>query len=314
MMTTPSAGRLSALTQLVTWQVRGVVENDVVHRYKFGLRDLWQRAEIAKREEWAHHLVSESANDVRLDRAVGFLADPFEGRIDLDPVCRLGSAIAREAEQHAKTSGTRKAFHVNHLLPIEHQATMLKLVLNDELLRLASTYLGIVPVLGDLDMFCSLPTPEGMPYTSSQLYHCDDTSLTQVKFFIYCDDVGDHDGPLQVVDATRSKMVRDRVHYRYGGRACRVADNTMDALVPAVDQRSLIGPRGSSFLVDTARCFHRGSRIRQSDRRRMVGIIQFVPPNCTQLPLRLRHGAPFRHLATPSMSSLARAVLGEPVG
>jgi len=85
----------------------------------------------------------------------------------------------------------------------------------------------------------------------------------------------------------------------------------MDSIVGADEQKRLVGPRGFSFIVDTASCFHRGSRLRKAERRRMVGIIQYVPPSCTQLPLRLDTGAPYRHLITPTMSPLERAVLGE---
>jgi hypothetical protein len=87
----------------------------------------------------------------------------------------------------------------------------------------------------------------------------------------------------------------------------------MTALVPAAGQHAILGPTATSLLLDTSRCFHRGSRIRDSERRRCVAIIQYAPPSSTHLPLRLRDGSRYRNLATTSMTPLARAVLGEPV-
>jgi hypothetical protein len=304
-----STSRLSTLVDTVQWHLRGVVETESVRRLKFGLRDLFQRREIARRAEWARALAHEPQRVV-LERDLGFRANPFDGVLDLEPVCQLGEKLSRAVTKSPQTHN--KSFHVNRLLPAESLDVMLAVALHEDLLRLATVYLGIVPVLGDVDFFYSLPTRSNTPFRSSQLYHCDFEAPTQVKFFVYCGDVGEHDGPLELVDASRSKMVRARINYRFGGRAYRVKDETMSSLVPD-DQHTVVGPRGTSLLLDTARCFHRGSRIRGEDRRRMVGVIQFVPPSSTTLPLPLRNGAPFRHLVDRHESPLARAVLGEQV-
>ena len=301
--------RLSTLVETVTWHLRGVVETESVRRIKFAVRDLAQTREIAKRTEWARTLTGETLK-VAIDRDLGFRANPFDGMLDLDPVCRLGERLAAtvtRGPQHHK-----KSFHVNRLLPADRESidTMLAIALHEDLLRAATVYLGVVPVLGDLDFFYSLPIGANTPFSSSQLYHCDFEAQSQVKFFIYCSDVGEQDGPLELVDAARSKMVRERIKYRWGGRGYRVKDDTMSSLVPD-DQFSVMGPRGTSLLLDTARCFHRGSRIRGESKRRMVGVIQFVPPSSTTLPLPLRDGAPYRHLLDRKLSPLARAVLGE---
>jgi hypothetical protein len=309
MSSSNSTSRLSTLVDTVKWHMRGVVETDSVRRIKFGLRDLYQRREIARRTEWSRALAREPQR-VTLDRELGFRIDPFDGILDLEPVCRLGEKLASNIKSSPQAHN--KAFHVNRLLPAESLDVMLAIALHEDLLRVATVYLGIVPILGDVDFFYSRPTRASTPFSSSQLYHCDSEAATQMKFFIYCGDVGAHDGPLEVVDATRSKMVRDRINYRFGGRAYRVKDETMTSLVPDYEH-SVVGPRGTSLLLDTGRCFHRGSRIRGEDRRRMVGVIQFVPPSSTTLPLPLRNGAPFRHLVDRHVSPLARAVLGEQV-
>jgi hypothetical protein len=298
--------RLSNLASALTWHARGLVETDAVRRVKFGLRALAQPAEIERRREWARAL--QPSHPVNRDS--GYRVNPVQD-LDVATACELGNELAASVDDREQAH--QKAFHRNHLLPRDRMRQLLTVALDEQLLQLVASYLGVVPVLADLDYFCSLATPDGTPYSSSQLYHCDDECPTQLKLFIYCDAVTAHDGPLEVVDARQSQMVRDRIGYRYGGRAYRVADATMDAFVSRDEQRAVLGARGTSVLLDTSRCFHRGSRIRESDHRRMVAVVQFAPPNAWHLPLRLARGAPFRHLVTTNMSSLARAVLGEPV-
>jgi len=309
MATTRTASRLSTLVDRVRWRVRGAVESDRTRPLRFGFRELWQRDEIAKRASWAETLLREDPATVTVDPEVGYLADPFAD-LDVRPAVALGRELLSAAGTRVANT---KGFHINQMLPRERQHELVPTALHPALVRLAMAYLGTVPILVDLDYFCSLPMPDEQPYTSSQLYHCDDTALKMIKFFIYCDDVAADDGPFELVDATRSQMVRDRVNYRYGGRAYRVGDAAMDALVPPGEQHGFLGPSGTSFVVDTARCFHRGSRIRKQNRHRMVATIQFGPPHITQLPLRLRHGAPYRHLIESTMPPLTRAILGEPI-
>jgi hypothetical protein len=304
-----STNRFSAIVDSVNWHFRGLVETDEVRTLKFGLRDLFQRRELAKRIEWAES-IRHDRQRVVLDRDRGFLVDPFAENLDLEPVCRLGESLASGTATSPQTH--KKAFHVNNLLPRDRESigVMLQTALHEDLLHAVTAYLGVVPILGDLDFFCSLPTATATPFSSSQLYHCDSEAQRQVKFFIYCANVTDQDGPLQLVDASHSRAIRRRLRYRFGGRSYRVKDETMDALAPD-NQHSVLGPRGTSLLLDTGSCFHRGSRIRSGDRRRIVGVIQFVPPSSTTLPLRLREGAPFGHFLAPGLPPLARAVLGE---
>ena len=74
---------------------------------------------------------------------------------------------------------------------------------------------------------------------------------------------------------------------------------------------SIVGPPGTACFVDTSRCFHYGSRVKDEAVPRLVTIIQFVSPFSFMLPHDHRRGAPYRHLVTPDSTELERAVLGE---
>jgi hypothetical protein len=85
----------------------------------------------------------------------------------------------------------------------------------------------------------------------------------------------------------------------------------MDRIVPKAEQRSLLGPAGTALAVDTASCFHYGSRITKPDHRRIAAVFVYCPPSSNILPRRLAAGsAPLAHLVDRAKTPLARAVLG----
>jgi hypothetical protein len=88
----------------------------------------------------------------------------------------------------------------------------------------------------------------------------------------------------------------------------------MERQVPSSQITTILGPRGTTFAVDTVQCFHRGSRITDPDRRRVVGIICYSPASGLTLPRRLASGrAPMTAFAESFEGQLERAVLGIPV-
>jgi hypothetical protein len=248
-----------------------------------------------------------------IPRELGFLEDVVTQNEICFRVSDLGKSIVARMAQTKQL--TNKSFHLNKLLPHDTQAvsTMLELALHPPLLATVIRYFGTVPVLGDMDFFYSLAIPDDQPFSRSQLYHCDDTSATQLKVFVYCDDVDDASGPFELIDAATSSRARAQIGYRFAGRRYRVSDAEMDNQVRREDQRMMTGAAGSSFVVDTVRCFHRGSRIRDASRSRMVAVFQYVPVHCSQLVGPLPTCAPYHQLTRPEMPAIARAVLGEHV-
>jgi hypothetical protein len=301
---------VSKVVDTLTWKLRGALESDATRPFIFGFRDLWQREEVTRRTEWAREIAARHAGPM-IDRRIGFAHAPIAD-LDVTPISTLGQAVAAAARASGKLTNPN-GFYINRMLPEDQQPTMLALALDERLMQLVTAYLGVVPVLVDMDFFCSLPVADRKPYTGSQLYHCDDTSMTLVKVFVYCDEVTTERGPLQAIHASRSKSLRKMVRYRYGGSAYRVSDEAMSALVRDDEVHAFLGPPGTWFAIDTARCFHRGSRIRGSDQHRTVAYLEYAPPNTTRLQLRLRRGTPYAHLAGKTSSALAKAVLGEPV-
>lgn len=291
-------------------QVRGVFATERVRRLGFAARALCQPAEMLTRRRRAAELAGEITPDLVLDEDLGFLRLPNVLLPGVDEVCDAGRAIA--ATQTGTNSPGGKAFHRNKLAKPHHMRALLRIALDRRMIAVAAKYLGVLPVLGDVDYFMSLPSKP--PWSKSQLWHCDDDAPRQLKLFIYCDDVGDDNGPFEMIAAADSRRVRDRIGYRYAGRRYRVSDELMDRHLLRDKQLSIRGPRASAFLVDTTRCFHKGSRIVTPSRWRMVAVIQYCTPNGSRLPLRLAsRPGPYASLITNQTDELEAAVLGSPL-
>lgn len=190
----------------------------------------------------------------------------------------------------------------------------LRFVLQPNILRSVSAYLGVVPILKDIDIWYSTH-PGTEELANSQLYHCDWESVTQLKVFVHATDVTPDSGPLTVMGAKTSQHVRERLGYTYLNNGKddtygRITDEMIQDLIGDQDQHTLTGEAGTVAFVDTGRCLHYGSRMRAESPPRTLVYYQFLPPTAFTQPLDYRKRAPFRHLAHPGLSRLQRLVLG----
>jgi hypothetical protein len=300
------------LWQAMMWKLRGVVATEANWRLAHRARELWQPAEMEARRGLARELAAELPSELRVDRDAGHLMIPPASIPNTDDVCGIGRAIVSEASLAVGVANGDKKFSRFRLSTHEHRAALLRIGLDRRVIALAASYLGVLPVITEADYYCSFAV-EG-PWTKSQLWHCDDDAGDVFKLFIHCDDVAPDDGPFEFIDPVHSRRARNAVGYRYGGYKNRVADDVMDRHVPRSEQHSVVGPAGTAFVIDTVRSFHRGSRIRDSNRRRVVTMICFTPPSSNVLPLRLAgNKAPLTEFADHFTSPLERAVLGFPL-
>ena len=188
---------------------------------------------------------------------------------------------------------------------LTRESSYVRFALRPDVVAAVANYLGVVPVLGHIDVYYSSAVDKRM--ISSKLFHCDGDDTSQIKVFILCSDVGPDNGPTVVMDASTSRLVRRKVRYAYRGR---VTDDAVHLAVGPREFESIVGPPGTVCFVDTSRCFHYGSRVEDDAVPRLVTIIQFLSPFSFMLPHDHRRGAPYRHLATSACTELDRAVLG----
>jgi hypothetical protein len=309
-MSLPTSPR--AWLDAMSWHVRGMFATEANRRIGFRARELWQPAEIEARRGVARDLAAELLPELRVDRERGQFLLPASAIPALDEVCSIGRSIIRTATLADGEANMEKKFSRIRVANHAERVALLGVALDRRVLAMAASYLGILPVLTEADYFCSFPV-DG-PFTKSQLWHCDPDAGDVFKLFIYCDNVSDDDGPFQFIEAATSHRVRDAIGYRYAGRRYRVADDEMEQHVPRSQVETITGPARSAFVVDTTRCFHRGSRIVDKQRRRVMASVCYCPPSGITVPRRLSSmKAPLLEFAADFPSELERAALGAPL-
>jgi hypothetical protein len=274
-----------------------------------GLRRTISLPTILQRKAAARAIQADAT--FQIDRDTGFLVFPP----DSFPESRVIVEATRGMEENVDLTrkGLSKKARDGVMVPLLDKTTLtldsplIQFALRPDVIAAVSSYLGIVPVLTHVNVHYSSPaTPEPK---LSQLFHCDGEATSQVKIFVLCTEVTPASGPLTLLDAATSDAVRERVGYHYGDRL-RDTDKRVTKLLAPEKCHPVIGVPGTMCFVDTARCFHFGSRVEREAGARLVAMIQYLPPACFELPRDHRQAAPFRHLATPAHTHAQQLVLG----
>lgn len=214
--------------------------------------------------------------------------------VSQDKVSRLDELVAKQQLGH-------KSFWVSLLdedlvdgaFATDHP--FVRYALQPSVLRIMGDFMHDLPQLSDVLLTLSRPT-ENKPLTYSQLWHLDHDDKRVCKLFIYLTDVRDTaDGPLTFIPAPSSKPFRNTIK-------SHMADDKVFAKVDRSAVKEIIAPKLSSFIVNTARCLHMGSRI-QSDRTRLLYTATYIQPP------RMYPEPPARFRAAGALSDLERAVM-----
>ena len=131
-------------------------------------------------------------------------------------------------------------------------------------------YFGQAPCLQKLAIMRS---PPNSSTDGSQLYHYDHRDSRQAKLFLNLCDVTEAAGPTHFLSAADFKRIDAKVGYRQD----RYTDEQIYSAVPQSQVIDTIGPAGTGFLIDTARCLHYGSRGNSTDR--LVLLASYVRTN-----------------------------------
>ncbi len=182
---------------------------------------------------------------------------------------------------------------VNGAFATDHP--FVRYALQPGVLRILGDFMHDLPQLSDVLLTLSQPT-ENKPLSYSQLWHLDHDDKRVCKLFIYLTDVRDTaDGPLTFIPAPASKAFRNTIK-------SHMSDDKVFAKVERSAVKEIIAPRLSSFIVNTARCLHMGSRI-QSDRTRLLYTATYIQPP------RMYPEPPARFRATGPLTEVERAVM-----
>ena len=213
-----------------------------------------------------------SAPGIVVEDDKGYAAFSAAGIGAADEAGKL-AGLAMEWKEDPRRNTSDKPFLRNILRSQDLFAhpEIMQLALHAQLFGAVTHYLGQVPWLVNLQVWW---TPPNQTAVRSQLYHYDHRDTRQAKVFINLNDVGETSGPLHFLPAISSLKVDRAIGYSQ--------DEYTDAQVESCCSKSevvrTVGPPGSGFIVDTARCLHYGSRGNREDR--LVLMISFARVNC----------------------------------
>jgi hypothetical protein len=200
--------------------------------------------------------------------------------------------------------------YASHPLPesfVHTDSAFFDFALDTSLISTVSAYLGMVPVLRRIELWHVAQEQSNQKPFGSQLYHCDDGDLRQVKVFVYLSDVSKNDGPLTILDAEVTRQAQKACRFRYRDH---LSDAQVFRLIGKHHEQCLAGAAGTTLLVDTSRCMHYGSRMFAPENHRFSLYFQYMVPGAFKMPLNFRQHAPYRHLASNSLSDIQNMVLG----
>lgn len=147
------------------------------------------------------------------------------------------------------------------------------LVKHPLLSQVSEGYLGVDSRNSCIDVYWSRFSGEGAK--SSQRFHLDRDATPQIKLFIYCSLVAQDNGPLTLIGAKDSDKIKSLVT----DPVKRVADE----VVSSFKQIAFLGTLGSACFVDTSRCYHYGSRVKNGADPRIALVVQYVSDTLTRL-------------------------------
>jgi hypothetical protein len=179
----------------------------------------------------------------------------------VEAAARRTGEVGEEHRRHNK--GYLKAYIAEDLEAgrIDNTSIYVRYALQPRVVDLVAKYFGEAPYLSYVAL--DLSEYAGETLATSQLWHQDHDDTKVLKLFTYLTDVPDlAHGPFTFLNPEASKAIRGTV-------ATHVSDAAVSSQVPSSAFLNMTRPAGSSFLVDTGRCYHMGSRIAPGKRRLM---------------------------------------------
>ena len=235
-----------------------------IERIRGAARSLKVRDERAQRRRLTMAVPRRKEIEHLLDERTGY------GRVTPELIPEIAAAVefAQKVRDEKREPAKKKRDYNPTILDAKHYEdapALFDLALCDEVLQIATEYLGEIPILYNLKLWHTPPEPTEM-LKGSQLYHRDGRRwlLRRVKFLINMSDVDADCGPFTFLPAD----VSNRVSRALG--SMKNQDHITDEIVYRHTNSSkavaMTGPAGTGAAINSSRCFHYGARARTRDR------------------------------------------------
>jgi hypothetical protein len=141
----------------------------------------------------------------------------------------------------------------------------LRVGLEEKVLSVANTYLGLMSRLLYVDVWNTLALEHSGPDIGSQRWHRDPEDRRLVKAFLYFTDVDETSGPLQYVPHSRKGEKYGHLWPQQWPKGSVPPPEEFQAAIPKEAWQMFAFPKGTLLFVDTSG-FHRGGRATKSRR------------------------------------------------
>ena len=233
--------------------------------------------ELARRRKVARELLAGSQWKGFVPQDTGFA---LVGPDTLPHTSEMLEAV-RAIFEDRRTTGWRARknnpfYQLERAEDFRNYPAIMKFVLSDAMLHIASDYYGMVPQLKEVGIWLTPPQDHEF---SSQLYHLDKPESRLLKLFINVDINDNNSGPLTLLPANVSNVVRSKTGYEsvYFRGDGRLTDSAVFSHCSPSDQVALGGSAGCGGFADTSNCFHYGSRTKSGERKMFT--VAFMLPH-----------------------------------
>jgi hypothetical protein len=153
---------------------------------------------------------------------------------------------------------------------LNSESIFVRFALQPSVQKLVCSYFNnTVPYLCDVQLTQSHSNDKDH-WTDSQLWHLDHCDSRTILLWVYLTDVNsEEDGPFVYLNADDSRKVKNSFFPK------RVPDEVVTSAGLTPKMQKVCGPRLKAFYVDTARCYHLGSRLK-GDHMRLAYIATFI--------------------------------------
>ncbi len=196
-----------------------------------------------------------------------------DGNGEIDPALLAELTAAADARLNEGVDGPKLRTFFTQLTDqkdMNLDSIYVRFALQPAVQKLVCSYFNnTVPYLCNVALLLSTGT-EGDTWSQSQLWHLDYNDSLTLKLWVYLTDVTDvENGPFTYIPAEPSRKVPNTF---FPGR---VADETMEKAGLNASFCLVYGPKQKVFYIDTARCYHLGSRLKPGQHR-LAYIATFV--------------------------------------
>lgn len=247
----------------------------VVHSGLSATKRVFLRRQVRQRNYIGRHLKPICENNPNLDQTRGFrlfTSADLPGASEAAAACQRAYTAYRKSgrDEEILKRNPSKRFLLSVISGNEFHAhpDLIRFMVSEPILNMASRYLGTVPVLEGAALWW---TPPNDSVVSSQMVHIDELAPRQVKILLNCMTTSDEHGPLHLVPADVSEELRRQGRHRRG----RLDDQWLEQPRKNGELYKAVGPPGSGVVFDSSRCLHFGSRGNSKDR--LVLAFHFLP-------------------------------------